>query len=79
MVGDSAAETFEALDNLGGELCIDACIARRKINTRINSVTVYADGSKGCWCNSDMTAVDGDTEFKSCLLTSVNGKIAIAM
>ena len=79
LTGDSEGGDFVEVEGKTGEECVRACIEMKKTNSLINGVSISSDGTSGCWCDIEMTGVDGDEDFKSCVLKPASGKFTNAL
>ena len=75
--GDNIGGTEIKVGQQTGEACVQACIDERIKDMRINGVTVYSNGSPGCWCEVGMSSVNSDAQYKTCMLKPTPEKKAI--
>ena len=67
--GDGRGGTEQKISSfMTQSACIDACVARQRVNSRINGVTISKNS--GCWCEVGMTFIVRSTIYETCYLTS---------
>jgi len=72
MAGDGSGHSEKWIGYMSQSNCVDACIARRRTDARINGVTVYASGAPGCYCEIKMKGRNDNGKYKSCFIGDSN-------
>ena len=79
-MGDGTGGTEVKISKtLTGRNCVRECRLRKRTDNSINGVTVFKDGSGGCWCEKNMKSVKKttptDKKYKTCLLKQGGNRI----